>query len=350
MENLLYYPYINIPKSDWTARTLLYYDKIGSIVPQSYFFNPDSFEPFMREMIQNELVEAVNPIHVLDNPWIVTQPFVNYIQSDDFKIRERQESFRKGRLGRLHRDKFAFNGSRVHVDKFDGEVFYQLEHAGLATKIDYEWYIVEEKTASELMSFLASVIGGKLQYQPVTDEIRKRFRVLGEKKKYYETYKRENNKREQILHELIPFPEQIDLYKLRKFKDKHRDLLKAFKNRVELIVLDPNISEGTPLFLETINELIIRKEELSTKMNESKLGGIFFGTVCGIAGAITGLVAAKTTGAVIGALPGFANAIYSALKIERAETIFEQSGMKYLALVDKRLRKHAVNTSFTNLR
>lgn len=106
------------------------------------------------------------------------------------------------------------------------------------------------------------------------------------KKKEYETYKTENNKREQILNELIPFPEEIDLNKLRKFKDKHKKLLKAFKNKVELIVLNPSITEESPLFIETIRELKIRKEELSAKMNESKFGGLFFGTVCGITGAI----------------------------------------------------------------
>jgi len=348
MENLLYYPYINIPKSDWTARTLLYYDKIGSIVPQRFFYNPDSFDPFMREMVQNELVEAVNPIEVLDNPWQVTRPFIQYIQSDDFKIRKRQESFRNGRFGRLHKDKFAFNGPRIHADKFDGEVFYQLEQAGLAKKMDYEWYIVEQKTANELMTYLASVVGGKLQYQPTTDEIRKRFKLSGEKKKEYETYKTENNKREQILNELIPFPEEIDLNKLRKFKDKHIKLLKAFKNKVELIVLNPSITEESPLFLETISELKIRKEELSAKMNESKFGGLFFGTVCGITGAILGLAAAATPGAVIGGLPGFANAIYSALQIERPEAIFDQSGMKYLALADKKIRKPAANIGIAN--
>lgn len=32
MNNLLYYPYINVPKTDWLIRALLYYDNIASIV------------------------------------------------------------------------------------------------------------------------------------------------------------------------------------------------------------------------------------------------------------------------------------------------------------------------------
>jgi hypothetical protein len=343
MENLLYYPYINIPKSNWTARALLYYEKIGCIVPQRFFYNQDNFDPFMREMVQNKLVEAINPIEALDNPWQITRPFTQYLESEEFKISKRRQSFRNGKFGRMHKDKFAFNGPRIHVDKFDGEVFYELEQAGLAKKVDHEWYFVEQKTANELMTFLASVIGGKLQYRPTTDKIRKRYKISREKKKDYETYKKENYKREQILNELIPFPDEIDIYKLRKFKDKHIKLLKAFKNKVELIVLNPFVSEDSLLFSETISELKMQKEELSAKMNESKLGEIFFGTICGISGAIMGLAAADTPGAVVGGLPGFANAVYSALQVERAEAVFDQSGMKYLALVDKKLRKSVVN-------
>jgi len=79
---------------------------------------------------------------------------------------------------------------------------------------------------------------------------------------------------------------------------------------------------------------------LSSKMNENKLGPIFFGTICGATGAFIGLTA-STTGAFIGALPGFANAIYSAIQIETPEKIRDQSGLKYLALMDKRIRRNA---------
>ncbi|OJU79040.1 MAG: kinase [Bacteroidetes bacterium 47-18] len=343
MENLLYYPYINIPQTDWTKRVLLYYDKVASIVPQRYFYHPDEYDPFMKDMVRMELVEPVNPLEVLDNPWGISAPFIDYIKIKDFKLTKRLNAFQLGKFGRIHRDKFALNGPRIHIDKFDGEIFYQLEQAGLAVRQDGEWYIVEQRTANELMTFLASVIGGKLRYQPTTDTVRKRF-TLKESKKEFQAFKIQNEKRELILNELIPFPEQLDLTQLKKFKERHHDILKAFKNRIELIVLNPTIEEGSPLFVETINELKLRKEELSAKMNENKFGKIFYGTVCGIVGAGVGLATAGTLGSVIAGLPGFANAIYSALQIERAEDIFDQSGMKYLALADKRLRRVSANS------
>jgi len=92
------------------------------------------------------------------------------------------------------------------------------------------------------------------------------------------------------------------------------------------------------LFDSRIEEMSLRRDELAERMKESKFKQIFFGTVCGIAGATTGLAAAETVGSIIGGLPGFANAVYSGLQIEKAEKSLDQSGMKYLALIDKRLR------------
>ena len=151
----------------------------------------------------------------------------------------------------------------------------------------------------------------------------------------------QNKKRETVLSRLIPFPEEIDLYKLLKFKERHTELLKSFKNKIEQIVFNEDIVEGTELFSTKVEELEIDKNELSRKMNESQFKNVFFGSVCGIIGAAQGFASTEnTTVSVIGALPGFACAIHSALKIEKAENIFDQTGMKYLALVDKQLRDY----------
>jgi hypothetical protein len=287
-------------------------------------------------------------MEVLERPWEISRPFIDYVNSNEFSIRQRRENFRKERFGRIHRGKFS--GPRIHIEKFDGEIFYQLEKAGLAKRENYEWFKVEQKTANDLMSFLASVIGGKLNFLPTTDVQVKKVPFTGNSKNIYKTKKKENIRREIILRELIPFPEQIDLYKLRKFKDKHLDLLNRFKNKVELIALDHRIDEESQLFKETIKELNYRKEELSAKMNESRFGQLMFGTVCGITGAVIGFASAGSSGAVVGsfsALPSFANAVYSALKIENVENITDQSGMKYLALVDKKLRRPSANKKYS---
>ena len=339
MENLLYYPYINIPRTDWTTRSLLYYETVGSIVPQNYFYEPENYEPFMRELVQNELVIPINPMEVLDEPFQLSKPFIDYTKSKNFKLQSRLHRFERGRYGRINENKFRLNGPRINVNKFDNEIFNHLEEIGLAKRENYEWFIVEQKTANEMMTYLASVVGGKLNYLPTTDVFYKRFTLATKSNKVFKTKQKEQHKRETILDQLIPFPENIDLMQLRKFKDKHRDILNAFKTKVELIALNPNIEEESPLFIETIRDLEHSKLELSAKMGESKFGQVFFGTVCGIVSSSIGLATAGTDGAIIGGATALAGAIYAATQVENDTDIPNQNGMKYLALVDKRLRK-----------
>lgn len=330
MNNILYYPYINLPRTDWTLRTLLYYDNIGSIVPQEYFYEPEAnYDEFMLELVRDGLVSPINPMDVINNPWEVTKPFLELIDKNKKKLKRARSRFSQGNAGLIHQDKFL--KSRIHADKFDENIFYSLEQMGLAESQKGRWYAVENKTADQLMRFLATIVSAKTNRLPTTDYIKPRF--------FKNTFASHQRKRETILSNLIPFPEKIDLKKLTKFKEKHSDLLKAFKNRVEILTLDENIKEGSEQFDENLMELLLRKKELNAKMNESQFGNILFGTVCGIIGAVQGLSTAETTGAIIGGLPGFVSAVHSAIKIEKAEDVFDQSGLKYLALADKRITR-----------
>lgn len=322
MNQILYFPYINLPKTSWTVRTLLYYDNVCSIVPNEYIYEPENnYEPFMLELVRSELVIPIDPISSLDSPFGMSTPFLEFIQNPYFRLNYKVKTFLNGSV------------SKIHAQKFDGEIFYSLVQIGLARRLDGNWYEVETSTAEYLMKYLATILSTKLNLLPTTDTFKRSImsRNLSNK----------NQKRETILSRLIPFPEEINLYKILKFKEKNSDLLKLFKNKVEQIVLDENILEGTELFTAKIEELEIHKNELSIKMNESQFSNVFFGSVCGIIGAGQGFAATEnTTGAVIGALPGFVSAVHSALKIEKAENTFDQTGLKYLALVDKQLRDY----------
>ncbi len=332
-DNLLYFPYINLPKTDWTVRTLLYYEKVGSIVPMDFFYEPEkNYDPFMLDLVRQELVVPINPMEKLEHPWELNKPFLDFIQSDGYNINRKRESFDliKGPVKQL---KFLQRISSISSQKFDGDLMYSLSQLGLARRTKKNWYAVEKITANYLMAYLASVLAGKMNMLPTTD---KSFSIDFLRQFRRVTYK-VSNKRDEILKELIPMPEEINITKLQKFKYKNLDNLNRFKNVVEQIALNP-IYDDNELLSEKIKELKFEKDALTSKMNESKLGAIFFGTACGIFGAAQGLATAATVGAVVGGLPGFASAIYSALHIEKAEDTFDQTGMKYLSLADKRLR------------
>ena len=78
------------------------------------------------------------------------------------------------------------------------------------------------------------------------------------------------------------------------------------------------------------------KEELSARMNESRLGKIVCGSICGTISAAIALLQEPALGAGLALI----NAIHAARQIERPEDIRDQTGLKYLALVDKRLRRN----------
>ena len=203
MSNLLYYPYINVPRTDWTLRTLLYFDNVGSIVPQEYFYEPErNYDEFMLELVRNELVTPINPIQVLENPWEITRPFIELVERNRIKLIALQNSFRQGQRGNIHNDKFS-RIANIHADKFDESVLYALKNLGLAEKTNGRWYSVEQKTANNLMSFLASVISVKTNRLPITDYIRPTF--------YKQSFNQERRKRETLLTNLIPFPKKIFL-------------------------------------------------------------------------------------------------------------------------------------------
>lgn len=75
-------------------------------------------------------------------------------------------------------------------------------------------------------------------------------------------------------------------------------------------------------------------------MNESQMGNLFYGTVCGLLSSGISMATVENKFlAIAAATPGFLNGVHAASKIEKRENIFDQSVMKYLAFVDKRLRK-----------
>lgn len=336
MANLLYYPYINLPKTDWAARALLYYDSIGAIVPMQYFYEPELYDPFMRELIDNELIETINPMDVVERPQDVTKIFIDYMEYEvDKRIERRKWLFHNQDYAPVHQDKFAFSNKCVllHDNKFDNDLFRYLINIGLATQKNDNWYLVEETTASELMTYLASIVGDKLQYLPATDKIDHSFSNIYINNDDIEV-KVKQYKRDLILKELIPSPREIDITKLRRFKNRYYHLLESFRNKVELLVLNRNIAPESEAFQITLKEMKEHKMELTARMNEGRLGDIIFGTICGTIAAGAAFLASPALGGTAGLL----NAIYSAIQIGKAKNVQDQTGLKYLALTDKKIR------------
>ncbi|QIL42389.1 kinase [Pedobacter sp. HDW13] len=334
--NLLYFPYINLPKNSWTMRALIYYDTVSSIVPDEYFYNPDLYDPFMKDLVQHNLVIPRNPVTSLDHPFSLVDPFIQYVTRPHYKIEEKQRRF-LNLTETVAINKNKFPPANINGQKFDSGLLYQLEHLGLARKSVDNWYYVENTTAGYLMSYLSNILAKKLDLLPATDT------ALNVSTRFYQKEleaAEQQQRRNKALKGILPFPQELDLSKLARLKEKYQREIFLFRSVVEQIAMDPKY-DSERLLQEKINELNAQKDELSARMNESRLGPIILGTAMGLAGAVIGYASTNTLGGAICGLPSFTNAIYSALKIEDPAKIYDPSGMKYLAIIEnKGIRKY----------
>lgn len=338
MSSILYYPYINVPHNDWTLRTLLYYDHVYSIVPESHFNDPEmNYEPEMLRLVQQELVIPLNPRFALQHYYNLEDPFIRFLSKREGFLSARRNAFKKQlkqieRMGNLY-------GSRINVGKFKREVFVTLQEMGLAKKNNDEWFWVETHTAGLLMKYLAELISAHLNLLPVTDTYKRRLSIKPREADTHYIKRKKRKKRDQILLELIPYPEQIDVEKLRQFKDRYYQLLENFRNNVELLVFDTNLRINSILFKERLSELNYQKEQLASRMKDSGFSALSYGTVCAaISETANLLVEDPESGTVISVLAGLVALAHSVWKTENPNEPFDTTGMKYMALIDKKIR------------
>lgn len=139
----LYYPYIKVPKGPWFTRLLLYWDKVGAIVPYEYIEDPDKLGPYMVGLVRERLVEQIIPGQYLGRIKNFKRAFLQYIDTKDFKA------------------KYRSSWPQVHMEKLQ-RVGDELCNRGLARKVGREyspWYRVEPRTAAMFMAYLAAVLG-----------------------------------------------------------------------------------------------------------------------------------------------------------------------------------------------
>jgi|SRR5882757_3551988 len=137
--NLLYFPYVNLPETEWTLRSLLYYGKVGSIIPQEYIDSPErTYDSFMLELVNNGLVIPINPTNELKRIYELNKPFMDFVQSPGYRIHLKQKIFKIGTSANVKQ-------TRKSSQKFDGQLLYELSCLGLSRKIhcgNYQMYPV----------------------------------------------------------------------------------------------------------------------------------------------------------------------------------------------------------------
>jgi hypothetical protein len=212
--NALYYPFIDLPKDNWTFQTLLYWDKIQSIVPTSYIEKPDEFTGFMRELVQENLVEQIFPAQHLYNCDEFFTTFLKFVEKKYIK----------------NPSKLSNKFTRIHLEKLD-RLSTELSRMGLIHRADNHWLFIDENIANDYMSYLASFIGTKINSTPVSNYLKHaKFYDINQS---YQASKKTQKIRNTLLRNIIPIPEKFNVEELMSFRRKYDSLLPDFRDYID---------------------------------------------------------------------------------------------------------------------
>ncbi|GAH86528.1 unnamed protein product, partial [marine sediment metagenome] len=155
---VIYFPYIRVPQNEWFTRVLLYWDKVGSIVPHDYIYNPDHLGKYMQELIKAELVKQIIPMNYIHSIPRFKEAFIELIDRNQI-------------INHAHKITKESNETfLIHIEKLDN-IAGELCDRGLAEPVNYPWYNVEKVTANLFMAYLAAVLGelSEIDMAPITD-------------------------------------------------------------------------------------------------------------------------------------------------------------------------------------
>ncbi|MBK6868017.1 MAG: hypothetical protein IPG98_08890 [Burkholderiales bacterium] len=324
--NALYFPYIALPNDAWTAKALLYWDRLSSIVPMDHLHHPDQTSDFMRELLAEGLVQPVIPAQYVYRIERFDDSFIELIESRLRRDRQRLvESFDAGTTTRIHAEKL-------------GEIPRFLTKQGLAKQIDWAWYDVETGTANQFMSYLATCLGAipEVDATPVTN---KTAFARGLKPPYRQSAQyplHKHKSREVVLKHLLPTPkEPVQLDKLLRFKQQYGQLLPPLRDRVEahctyvatLSDADQRIEANKAFLLECRQQIAEIEEVMQPTLGKVVLGSLapLFGAGFTVQATDSGNMVAYT-----GAALTLAGAAYHAIASVRGDGALQNRPLAYV--------------------
>ena len=282
-DSVLYFPLINLPPTTWSAQAVLYWDRILVPVPEqaAETFEELHDEPIMRELLQSRLVERVRPTDHLGRLGRLEDEFLKSLRSAP-DLDGRREQFERAVPFRLHEGKTTpalveggFNSDGpfgLHIDKATSGLLSGLEDLGLgaASEDDWGWWYIERRTGYEYMALLAAELGDAVGAVPATDK-REFLQPFGAPGRAVQL------EADILLAAALPVPESIDVKKVVRFKEKHHDDLRRFRERVEelaqLIAWAPPDMRPAQL-RRAAEEVQQARDEVEARFLEGRLGGL----------------------------------------------------------------------------
>ena len=332
-DNALYFPSINLPQDAWSARALLYWDGLATIVPMRSLEEPDELSYFMQGLLSEGLVRTVIPAQHLYRCRDFSEDFINYLDS----LLMSRSFHERGAPGLGYK--------RIHAEKLE-DIPEFLVQRGLAFEVAWGWYDVREDIADRFMFYLAARLGGMADVNavPVTDG--KAFVQRRWDTERPDPTPHRNKARQVILNNLLPAPaEGVSVEKLLRFKQDHGHLLPKFRLAVEdHCIAVASMSDASLRAASTENFIAqcrLELKEIEEAMRPS-FGKIFFTSLLPIVTA--GITFDGRGGArdyAAGAMT-LASAIYGTVSVVReARNLRQPRPLAYVAQVSEFARSRA---------
>jgi hypothetical protein len=248
VEGALYFPHIQVPASPWFTRSLLYWDQVGTIVPERWLGAPEELGDYTLELVRRGLVRQVFPQEASRGLEGELREWLASLSRND--LRRRRARLKAGEATSVHVDKWiAYAGGIKHVID-----------VGLAEgRQRQEWLKMEQTTANEFMAALALRLchpDGELPrdsectWVPATDDPTA-FRILLTGLKRAKPTSPTNQEvelrvrgelracevRTSILARALPVPiEPVSVEKIERFREKHGDRLPKCRRQIEALI------------------------------------------------------------------------------------------------------------------
>jgi hypothetical protein len=328
---------------------LLYWDEVGSIVPSPYAEDPARLSPYMGDLLRAGLVRPIVPEDYAYPLESAMEPFLAFVDADPEIARRARAGFGSGTASRgaaepgtlveIHRGKFGRGVVTGLVDR-------QLARPPDAGDERTEWLEVESRTAAAFMAHLAAALGSlpRVDMDPITDGLAPLVPFASAAGAAEDPLALAAELRMGVLESVLPGPaEGVPVPDLIRFKERHGELLRGFRRRIEGELIDlalvPDAGARDAKLRLVKEDLEEQVAEIGERMRPN-WPALVFGTLCGLVGSSISAGAALASGAAPAAAAGaasLAGAVYSAYSVTRTTKDFGRDPLAYAALARERL-------------
>lgn len=208
----LYFPYIVVPETAWFSNVLLYWPRVGSIVPTQFLEDPEALGGHMQRLVQEGLVTQVYP-DVSAVPGFA-DAFLATLEEGGAPAKTAE-----------------WKSLPIYFEKLGRQLSEELVDRRLARRADGPWLEVERTTANRFMTYLACVLGSvrSVGMVPVTD-------AADNVPSARDTDRLSDGTsvREVVLNAVLPVSKApLDPARLAAFKSSHGNELARFRATVE---------------------------------------------------------------------------------------------------------------------